>query len=125
MAGEVPLGQRAEVAALTLLAALVIAVYAPALSGSFVFDDFPNIVTNPAIQIERLSPEALLGAAFNDYCPNRPVANLSFALQLRLHGPNPAGFHAFNLLVHLATVLAFYAWMKGTLSLPGVRLYTM
>src|SRR5690606_25575080 len=65
-----------------LLALLAAAVYWPGLSGSFLFDDFPNIVTNDRVHLDALDTASLEKAA-KGYQPGqigRPLATLSFAL---------------------------------------------
>ena len=62
------------------VAVLVGALYANTLAGPFVFDDLPNIQQNAAIRLTTLSVAGLVQAAFHSPAPNRPVANVSFAL---------------------------------------------
>src|SRR5690348_14343953 len=50
-----------------LLAALLVTavVYCPGLSGSWLFDDYPNIVDNPGVQPHEVSVPALVRAALS------------------------------------------------------------
>ncbi len=52
---------------------------------------------------------------------NRPVALLSFWLNLRLHGPWVPGFHIVNILVHAAAACAVLALARLTLRLVDRR----
>jgi hypothetical protein len=49
---------------LLFAAALAAACYAPGLWGPFVFDDEPNITRNSVIQLNSLTPEKLVLAAW-------------------------------------------------------------
>lgn len=83
--------------------ALAIAVYWPGLNGDFMFDDFPNILQNPQVDIHSLSADQLSGAALSsDAGPlHRPLAMVSFALNRYFFGPHPYSFKVTNLAIHL------------------------
>ncbi len=94
--------------------ALVLAMYAPALGGGFVFDDNALVGRHP--DVVRLAP---LGTYFGqmfwanpefDESPAfyRPLVILSYAVQHALSGPNPVAFHLWNVLLHaLSSALLF------------------
>jgi len=65
--------------------------------GSFQFDDFGNVVRDPAT-----TDFATFVAQFFDRL--RPLTRLSYFLDARVFGLEPAGFLATNLLLHLVTV---------------------
>ena len=72
-------------------------------SNGFVWDDLVFIRDNGAIR--GLWPPA----RFLDAPPGlgqRPLLMLSYALDFRLHGLNPVGYHLTNLLLHILSVLA-------------------
>ena len=98
-------------------ALLVILVYAGTLRYPFVFDDIPNIVDNQAMRLARLDGAGLWQAAFESPHPRRPVANVSFAFNYRLHGYAVEGYHWTNVLVHVATGMIFYLLASVTLRL--------
>lgn len=77
-----------------LLLAAVALAWLPALRAPFFFDDYADVVENPAAQAASFAER--LGATL------RPLVKASYALQDWLHGPDPAAFHAGNLLLHLA-----------------------
>lgn len=93
--------------ALILLTALV---YLPGLSGDFLFDDYPVILSNPALQPAEWTPESTLAAAsaFNAGGLGRQLASLSFAANFALHGKTPFGFKATNLALHLLNALLIW-----------------
>ncbi|MDO1527792.1 hypothetical protein QMK61_03020 [Fulvimonas sp. R45] len=88
-----------------LCAALLVTalVYSPGLSGSWLFDDYPNIVDNQGIQIKSISTASLTRAALSSPSSSfkRPLASLSFAANYFIGGLDPYGWKLFNLLVHL------------------------
>ncbi len=51
---------------------------------------------------------------------NRPVANLSFALNYYFSGLDPFAFHLTNLLIHLAAAFSLYLFLNRLLRLPRV-----
>jgi protein O-mannosyl-transferase len=96
-------------------AALVILFYGQALTGRFVYDDIDQILNNEALRSWPLtfshyltrgvpfSSDYLAGPAGVSY---RPLFWLSLALDYRLFGNNPIGFHITNLVLH---------WVNGCL----------
>ncbi|MCX8109256.1 MAG: glycosyltransferase family 39 protein, partial [Verrucomicrobiae bacterium] len=97
----------------TVLAVAVIffvtaGIYSRSLHAPFVFDDSTHIERNPAIRIEKVDLGSLACAAFGSPDRNRPVTNLSFALNYRVGGYNVRGYHVTNMVIHaLSGVLAF------------------
>ena len=69
---------------LVSLLLLTFIVYSGTLDHSFHFDDKVNIWNNRFIQISNISISELKSAAFDSY--DRPVANISFALNYYFHG---------------------------------------
>lgn len=93
-----------------LLVLAGIIVYARTFSVPFVFDDVHAIVQN--IRIREWSPELLM--------TDRPLVELSLALNYALDGLNPAGYHVVNLLLHLLCGLLLYDIARRTFRLTGV-----
>ncbi len=95
--------------------------YWPGLSGDFLFDDFPNIVTNSAIHAETINLDTLQRAA-KAFQPGtligRPLATISFAIDYSLGGKNPWGYKLVSLLVHLTNVLLIFTLARRLLALP-------
>src|SRR5437868_3018628 len=83
------------------LTAVALAAYADSFTGPFVFDDRTAIELSPFVR--SLWP---LGRAVNappqTTSSGRPVLALSFALNYALCGYEVAGYHAVNLLIHIA-----------------------
>lgn len=95
----------ALIAAVLVLVALA---YAPGLSGPFVFDDAPNILEPPGVQMRTLDLAALRAAATSNHSGplGRPLSAVSFAANHYLAGGfDSAAFKITNLLIHLGCVL--------------------
>jgi hypothetical protein len=114
------LQQRSLALASLLLLALTSLVFYPGLSGGFLFDDFPNIVTNTKLQITDLSWDSLRSAA-QAYAPGlygRPLATLGFAFDFMLGGKDAFGYKLHSLAVHLANTFLVFLLCRKLLSLP-------
>jgi Flp pilus assembly protein TadD len=95
------------------LAALV---YLNALHGPFVYDDYRTIVVNSSIE-HLLSLPSIVA---HDVA--RPMVNLSYALDHRIWGDAPFGFHVTSLLLHvLNVVLLFQVAWRFTVDLQHTR----
>jgi protein O-mannosyl-transferase len=95
------------IAAVLLLTLAALLPFAPALRNGFTFDDGGLVVENPAVWA---SSPAMAWTA--PYWPGRigtglyrPWTSFSYWWNAKLAGHSAAGFHALNLLLHLATVL--------------------
>jgi len=100
------------------MALLVIVLYSQTLTGPFVFDDTPNILENPHIRIKRLTPAGLVDAALNSPTPNRPLANISLALDYYLHGYNVVGYRLVNIVIHIINGWLLFQLAQLTLHTP-------
>ncbi|MEO8742968.1 MAG: hypothetical protein ABI365_07235 [Lysobacteraceae bacterium] len=105
------------------LVALVLTaiLYFPGLSGSWLFDDYPNIVDNPAIHIATSSSAAWLNAMWASPATElqRPLASLSFALNDYLNGLNPWSMKATNLAIHLLNGWLLYLLLSKLVTAAG------
>ena len=122
------------------LAAAIIAAggwaYSNSFGGVFVLDDVRAIVRNPTIRA-LWPPSVPLSPPPESTVAGRPVANLSFAVSYAMGGapasegntstpallpaPNPAPFHAGNLVIHLAAALVLFGVVRRTLLSPRLR----
>jgi len=98
-----------------LLGAAALLPYFNSLSCGFAYDDDGLIVTNAYVQPDvpwwkplahPLWPPPMEAGLY------RPVTGLTYRLQLGLHGPTPAPFHAFNLALHLGVTLLALAALR-------------
>ncbi|WP_158885987.1 hypothetical protein [Rhodanobacter sp. L36] len=87
---------------------LIVLVFWPALSGGFIFDDYPIFAENQAIHVNGWHWQAWHAVwAWSLANVQRPLAMLSYALNYALGG-STWGFKAVNLAIHLLnTVLLF------------------
>ncbi len=91
-----------------LLIALCIVAYLPGYQGPWLFDDKHNIQQLPDLQPEYLTQHALWqGAKVNGEWKSRPLARLSFAVNVKFCGLNSACFKLTN--ISLQILAAFLA----------------
>jgi protein O-mannosyl-transferase len=116
-----PAGVAVALAALVLGGA-VFAVYGWFLHAPFIFDDIPCIVNNPSIM--HLSPlwgdtpgSGPLWPPQDFTTAGRPLVNLTLAMNVGYGGLDPAGFHFFNVLLHVFTSLLVWVVVRRTLTL--------
>jgi len=112
---------RHETLLLFMLAVIILLIYTETLTSPFIFDDISNIRDNPHIRIPFLSFKNLAWAGFQSPLANRPVANISFALNYYFHGYNLVGFHVVNILIHIASGFFLYFLVKTTIRTPALR----
>jgi tetratricopeptide (TPR) repeat protein len=93
--------------------------YMPSLSGQFIRDDHDLIAKNTYIRELRpissyFSQEdgivGRIGDGHTGYY--RPLINMTYALDFKLWGLNPAGFRATNLILHLLSCALLYALLR-------------
>jgi len=101
--------------------AIILFIFLPAMEGDFLWDDKlfisenPNILGNTFLKNFLTSPfGGNMGLDKNSVRLNRimqfyrPMTSLSYWLDFKAWGMNPAGFHLTNILIHLAnTILLF------------------
>lgn len=88
-----------------------LAVYLNTLPNAFIFDDTPWVIENA-----RIRSLANLGEILT--ATNRPVLELSLALNYAVGGEDPAGYHALNMAIHILAGLVLYGLVRRTLRLP-------
>ncbi|HYC72053.1 MAG TPA: tetratricopeptide repeat protein [Opitutaceae bacterium] len=103
------------------LGCAALAAWSNSFGVPFLLDDGPAILLNPSIRrlsalADVLRPELDGGVT----AAGRPLVNLSLALNHAAGGLAPAGYHAFNLAVHLAAALALFGLAGRTVGLPPV-----
>lgn len=116
-----------------LLVALVAAAcYANALGNDFAYDDNEIILHNPVVTTPELG-QALLGPYWRRAREGsglyRPVTLAAFATEWSLFGGSPLGFHAVNLVGHVAVsllVLALLAvFVTPSAAVAGALLFAL
>jgi len=114
-------GRILEIVSLVLLGIFVFLIYSNNLNGPLVFDDEQNIRDNRYIRINELTFDNIKDAAFKSHAPNRPIPNISFALNYYFHQYNMKGYHVVNILIHITTGILLYFFIKITMGIEGVR----
>jgi hypothetical protein len=114
-----PFSDREHYLRSVLLAIAVVALAWGAVPwGTFQFDDFRNVVRDPAttdavVLLERLQHGL------------RPLTRLSYFLDARLYGGQAAGFLSTNLLLHTITVLLVFALARRRVSAEAALIAAM
>jgi hypothetical protein len=103
------------------LVVLAFLIYSNTLKGPFLFDDIYNIKDNPHIRLTKLTMEGIKNAGLQDSSSNRPVANISFALNYYFHRYRVFGYHLVNILIHATAGFFLYLLVKTTMNLPSLR----
>ncbi|MEH6580431.1 MAG: hypothetical protein V7754_00750 [Halioglobus sp.] len=103
---------------------LTLVPYAFALQAPLFFDDLPNLVNNPVLQIDGRVFDEWRTAAFSSGSGalRRPVSMLSFALNHAFFGEfTPATLKAVNLAIHLTIGLLIYLLAEVLFRAPALR----
>jgi len=90
-----------------IVALLTGAAFLPALQNGFVWDDNNNFLLNPHYRGLGVDELRWMFTAFHlgHYIP---LTWLTLGLDYLLWGMDPAGYHLTNILLHMATAVAFY-----------------
>ncbi|MDY6986975.1 MAG: tetratricopeptide repeat protein [Thermodesulfobacteriota bacterium] len=99
--------------ALFLFVILGFAIYSNTLKAPFQLDDSLRIENNPHVRLSEMTLTGLAKAAVNDISSrNRPIANVTFALNYYFHQYRLAGYHVVNIVVHILTAFLVYLFIK-------------
>ncbi|MFI5304751.1 MAG: tetratricopeptide repeat protein [Nitrospiria bacterium] len=105
---------RFQLFAFLFISLAIIAGYRHTLNYSFQLDDESAFIHNPSVQISNLKLENF-SAIFSG---NRPIPNLTFALNYYFGGLNPWSYHIVNILFHIMTSFLVYLIFLKTASMP-------
>lgn len=119
-----PPAQKSFFLSVTLhLAAIVILgllVYANTVKAPFLFDDRYYIVNNPSVRsLEHFCSLREDGGTVT-YFATRYAALLSFAVNYAVAGFNVAGYHLFNIFIHIGNALLVYFLVRLTAGTPVI-----
>ena len=103
-----------------VLVVFAFAIYFPSIKGPFIFDDKPNILYSPAVQMTEFSFSALKKAAFEGSLSSRSVVNISFALNYLAGQYDARGYHVVNIFIHALTGFLLYLLFKVTMRIIDV-----
>jgi tetratricopeptide (TPR) repeat protein len=110
-----------ELLFLVFLAGLVFYLYSNSFNSPFLFDDIDHIHGNPNIRLTSITWENINNAAFISPSKNRPLANLSLALNYYFHQFSLPGYHLVNIFIHLMAGIILYFLLTTTLHLLSVK----
>lgn len=103
-----------------LIAAATLGVYANSCTGPFIIDDLSGIVENPDIRHFN-GWYNTIAVSHNSTISGRPLMWATLALNYAVNGLEVWGYHAVNVLLHIACALLLFAIIRRTLSLPYWR----
>lgn len=116
---------RQAVSAFLFFLVVLLLVYAPSFSGIWIYDDEPNILSNPNIHIDQIDGSSLKKTFYlksQDLSKaervTRPLAYLSFALNWYVGKNQVFGYHVVNFFIHFTTTVFLYLFIKNSLMLP-------
>ena len=110
-----------HIAALIAICAVGVAAYSNSFDAPFVFDDQANIVNNPHLRIDELDIGQLWRGARASPASQRPIANMTFALNYYLGRYEVWGYHLINVGIHLTCGVLGYLLALATLNRVGGR----
>ncbi|HKY22302.1 MAG TPA: tetratricopeptide repeat protein [Vicinamibacterales bacterium] len=111
---------KARVLHVALVAVVGAIVYSNSLSGPFLFDDQSAILLNPRIR-HLWPPMDVLAPSAHGVVANRPIVNLSFAINYAIGEFSVRGYHITNVALHLAASLLLFLLIRTTLAAPLLR----
>ncbi|MEW6108627.1 MAG: tetratricopeptide repeat protein [Nitrospirota bacterium] len=94
------------------------AVYSNSLLNGFVWDDNVLLIPNKAYQTMDIGKIFLTRANSLEYLPFR---DLTYAIDSRIWGMKPFGFHLSNLLLYLISLLVLFKMVKNMAVLSGKK----
>ena len=93
---------------------VAIAAYVPGLSGDYMFDDMPNLLDNPRLQVDSLDFDTLYSAAYSSGAGlfRRPVSMFTFAMNRYFFGISPWSYKVTNLAIHILTGIGIFLLVR-------------
>lgn len=108
--------------AIGLIAGVALLAYSNSFNVPFHFDDRPNILQNPHIQIKVFSWDRIEQLIRNTYSETIRVFSLfTFAVNYYFGEFNVFGYHLVNFIVHVAAGIFLYWFLILTFNLPSLK----
>ena len=105
-----------------LIVVIAFFAYSNSFYVPFQFDDRPNIVKNPNVQIKDLTWDRLEQLVKKTYKENiRVFSYLTLALNYYFGGFNVFGYHLVNFIIHIGSGIFLYWLLILTFNLPSLR----
>jgi Flp pilus assembly protein TadD len=111
---------RSAILPVVLIIVACVVAYLNSLSVPLVFDDLTSVATNKTIRTLWPLTTPLNPPKRGASVENRPLTNLSLAVNYSLGGLDVRGYHLFNLVIHLLAALTLFALVRRTLRLPTI-----
>lgn len=111
--------------ALLILTVITLAVWSVTLQNGFVYDDNWFLLGNPWIKDIRFIPDIFASSTMafdpasapsNTY---RPMLYMLYMAEYHLFGTDPTGFHAVNILIHMANALLVFFIARRLFEIEG------
>ena len=111
-----------HVVAAGLIIGVALLAYSNTFSVPFHFDDRPNILENPDVQIKVLTWDRVQQLIKNTYKESiRVFSYFTLALNYYLGGVNVFGYHLVNFIIHVASGIFLYWFLMLTFNLPHLK----
>ena len=109
--------------AIGLIAGVAFLSYSNTFSVPFLFDDLPNIVQNPNVQIKVFTWDHIKGLIHYTYQATsiRLFSYFTFALNYYFGGLQVFGYHLVNFFIHVFSGIFLYGFLLLTLNLPSLE----
>jgi len=108
--------------AIGLIAGVALLAYSNTFHVPFHFDDRPNIVNNPNVQIKVFAWDPIERLFKNTYKESiRVLSFFTLALNYYFGGFNVFGYHLVNLLIHIASGVFLYWFLLQTFNLSSLK----
>jgi hypothetical protein len=108
--------------AIALIAGVALMAYSNTFHVPFHYDDRPNIVENPNVQITVLTWDRLERLIKNTYTVSiRVFSYFTLALNYYFGGFDVFGYHLVNLFIHIASGIFLYWFLLLTFNLPSLK----
>jgi len=111
-----------HVVAAGLIIGVALVAYSNTFSVPFYFDDRPNILENPDVQIKVLTWDRVEQLIKNTYKESiRVFSYFTLALNFYFGGVNVFGYHLVNFIIHVASGIFLYWFLMLTFNLPHLK----
>ena len=120
--GNLPHWLWSDTILIIFLALFTAVLYSNTLQSPFALDDYHNILANKPIRMSEISFAKFKEVVQKSLIENRPVANISLALNYYFDQYNVKGYHLFNIAVHILTGILLYIFVQKTLLISQFKL---
>lgn len=105
-----------------ILVLATVLVYSNTFHGKFLYDDYIDILDNPSIRhLWPLRDVLSTTSGGTRHLLNRPIPNLTFAVNYAMGGLNTFSYHLTNLIIHTCAGLSLFGIVRRTLLNPTLR----